>query len=294
MTSSNFFKNAICFLIITLATINLCEARVESKKHLKIKNCKSRVKIEEPVKVEMVVNLNNGKILHKYNHTKKFYPASLTKVMTAYLAFKEIKLGKLKLNSLIKVPEHATKVPRCKIYLKPGEKIRLIDALNATIISSANDAAETVIYKIADNSRDNVAKIMNLEAKKLGMKNTSFYNGSGLHNPNQKTTALDMVKLASAVKFHFPEFYQLFSNTSYDYNGEVYQGHNNVTKLYPGAEGLKTGYLRVSGSNLVTIATKKGVTLIGVIAGGSSSKSRDLRMMELLDKAFRKAGVRDI
>lgn len=239
----------------------------------------------EPEKAELVVDLKTGKILHSINPNKSIRPASLTKIMTAYVVFKAIKQRKISLNTEIIVPEHATRVPRSKLYLKPGEKIKIKDALNAIIISSANDAAEAVGAVLA-GSREKLPNFMNTQAKMLGMHNTTFMNASGLHHDNQKTTAKDLIKLAFSIRKHFPDLYKHFSETSYEYNGKTYVGHNAVTATYRGAEGLKTGFTSKSGYNLCTVATRGNSTLVGLVIGSKSAKERNERMVSLLDKYF--------
>ncbi|MFO1129776.1 MAG: D-alanyl-D-alanine carboxypeptidase family protein [Rickettsiales bacterium] len=234
----------------------------------------------------MVMNLNTGEILHDVGSDKHFYPASLTKVMTIYLAFKYITEGKINLDTELTTPTYATKLIRCKIDLYPGQKITVLDAIKATIISSANDASETLLYHLADRNRDNIPIIMNTQAKKLGMLKTKFINASGLFHHEQKTTARDLMKLSYAVRNHFPKLYKLFNETSYEFNGKTFKGHNKIIEKYAGAEGLKTGYLTKSGYNLISIATRNNVTLCGIIAGAKNKQERDQKMIQLLDKYF--------
>lgn len=239
----------------------------------------------EPGKVEIVVDLSSGKVLHAIEPSKQFHPASLTKVMTIYMAFKALKEKKISLDTEITTPLHATKVPPSKIYLKHGEKIKVADCINAIIISSANDAAETMGVALK-GSKEKFAAAMTAEAKKLGMHNTIFMNASGLHNDNQKTTAKDLMKLTFSIRRHFPDLYKYFAETSYEYKGKTYVGHNAITANYEGAEGLKTGFTSKSGYNLISVATKNGKTLAALVAGSKNKNSRDQRMIALLDKYF--------
>lgn len=239
-----------------------------------------------PIQVEMVMNLNTGEILHEINSDKLFHPASLTKVMTAYIAFKHIAQGKITLDTEITTPKYASLLPRCKIDLLYNQKIKVIDLLKALIISSANDAAETLLFHLAGKMRENIPNLMNKQAKKLGMHNTNFVNASGLHHNEQKTTARDLMKLSYAIKMHFPNLYNLFSETYYEYNGKIFKGHNKITEQYEGAEGLKTGYIAKSGYNLISIAKRNNITLCAIIAGSKTKKERDEKMKLLLDKYF--------
>lgn len=264
-SSSNIFKTAI------------------NNKHLSLNNNKSQI---QPGKIELLVDLNTGEILHEKNSNEQFLPASLAKVMTAYLTFKAIKQKKISLNTKITVPKNLPKVPNFKMNLKPGDKITVRDAIHGTIISSANDAAETLILHLAKLYKKDLHKFMTAEAKKLGMRNTTFYNASGLHNDKQKTTAKDLMKLTFGIRHHFPDMYKIFSKTSYEYNGKTYKGHNYITAKYDGAEGLKTGFTAKSGYNLISVVTRGGQTVAAIVAGSKSRISRDKRMLVLLDRYF--------
>lgn len=233
----------------------------------------------------LVVDLKTGKILHEQNANARIHPASLTKLMTLYLTFESIELGKLALNQKLRVSERAENMKPCKLGLLQGEYITVRDAILATSIKSANDAAVTLSENIA-KSEANFVMRMNSKARQLGMKYTKFKNASGWHHPEQKTTAKDLAKLATALKRDFPRFYHIFSKTSFLYKGNVIKGHNHVTANYAYAEGLKTGYTRPSGFNLVTIASKDNKTLVGVVTGSPTASSRDQKMVKLLDENF--------
>jgi D-alanyl-D-alanine carboxypeptidase len=163
--------------------------------------------------------------------------------------------------------------------------ISLRDALYGVIVHSANDAAVVIAEAISGSEQAFAAK-MTQTAMQLGMSNTVFRNASGLHNPTQVSTALDMAKLAIALRRDFPEFYPLFSKRSFIYKGAVINAHNMVLKRYRGADGLKTGYVTASGFNLVTSVTRPEGSIIGVVLGGPSVASRDNHMMALLDKGY--------
>ncbi|MFN7038331.1 MAG: D-alanyl-D-alanine carboxypeptidase family protein [Alphaproteobacteria bacterium] len=235
----------------------------------------------------LIVDSNTGTILHQENASKHRYPASLTKMMTVYLTFEALKSGKLNLNKELTVSKHAASMPKMNIGLRAGEKIKLKDALMATIIRSANDTS-VVLAEAVSGCEIVFAKKMTERAHQIGMHHTLFKNASGLPNPAQKTTAYDMAKLAIALNRDFPEYYSFFSKTSFTFKGNTYHGHNNVTKNYPGATGLKTGYINASGFNLVTSAKRGNSKLIGVVLGGDTAQSRDKKMVALLDKYFSK------
>jgi D-alanyl-D-alanine carboxypeptidase (penicillin-binding protein 5/6) len=206
-------------------------------------------------------------------------------MMTVYLAFESIKKNKSKMSDRIVVSQHAASARPCKLGLETGQTITLKEAILATIIKSANDAARVIAEKIS-GTESKFALAMNQKARQLGMHKSHFRNASGWHDPMQKTTAEDLVKLAIALKRDFPEYYPLFSQTSFTFNDKIYNGHNHVTKNYPGADGLKTGYVAASGYNLVTSVKRGEKQLIGVVIGGRTSKERDNKMIALMNHHF--------
>lgn len=238
-----------------------------------------------PVQTSLVIDAKSGKVLHAHNSQIRIYPASLTKLMTAYLMFEAIEKGKLPLDKKLLVSAKAAKMPPCKLGLKAGETITVREAINALLIKSANDVAVTAAENMKGSEKA-FAHLMNVKAKQLGMKNTYFKNASGWHDSLQQTTARDMAKLAMALKRDYPKFYPLFAKTSFVFRGNVINGHNRVTKNYAGAEGMKTGYTSPAGYNLVTTASKNNKSLIAVVTGGRSAVSRDQKMIGLLDQHF--------
>ncbi|MFK8040243.1 MAG: D-alanyl-D-alanine carboxypeptidase family protein [Rickettsiaceae bacterium] len=239
----------------------------------------------KPVEASIIVDANTGKVLHSYNARLRAHPASLTKLMTLYHIFEHLKSKKWSMNTKIPITEKAAKMPPCNLKLNAGEYITVHDAILGLIVKSANDVSVAIAEKIA-GSEVRFARMMNAKARKLGMAHTYFKNSSGLHNAYQKTTASDIVRLAMALKRDFPEYYPLFSKTNFMFKGQMIAGHNRVTKDYPGAEGLKTGYTAKSGYNLATIASRKNKALVGVVIGGSTANARDIKMMNLLDQHF--------
>jgi D-alanyl-D-alanine carboxypeptidase len=220
------------------------------------------------------------------------HPASLTKVMTIYMTFEAVKSGKFKWNTRLPVSARAAAQPQTNISLRKGSRISVRELVKSLIVRSANDSA-VVLAEGLGKTEWNFAKLMTKKARKLGMKKTSFRNASGLHDPGQKTTARDMVKLALAIQKHFPEYYHMFNETRFRYKGRTYHSHNRVTRFYKGATGMKTGYVRASGFNLITTAKRGQNEVIGVVMGGRSSKSRDSHMITLLDDAFATLGRRN-
>ncbi len=253
---------------------------------------KAASKIPEMKRIEtsLVVDAYSGKILHNVNGAQRIYPASLTKLMTLYMAFDALKSNKLSLDKELKISINAENMKPCKLGLKSGETIRAKDAILGLIVKSANDAA-VVIAEALSKDEESFARSMTKMAHKLGMQNTHFCNASGWHHPDQKTTAYDLAKLTLAIKRDFPEYYPWFSKDQFKYNGRVIVGHNRVAKNYPGAEGMKTGYTYPAGFNLVTTAKRDGKSLIGIVTGSPAAAVRDAKMIKMLDKHFANLGV---
>lgn len=249
---------------------------------------RTKKKASGPIQTSLIVDGSSGKILHSRNARKTIYPASLTKVMTLYLVFEALESGKISLNQKFYVSSNATKALPLKLYLKKGDRIAVRDVIPALIIKSANDVARVVAENIA-GSEKRFARLMTIRARQLGMKNTTFTNASGWHDPKQVTTAVDLAKLSIAIKRDFPQYYHFFNKTSFKYKGKTINGHNRVTATYPGAEGLKTGFHTPAGCNLITVVTRGNKSLVGVVTGRKSSAIRDKKMVELLDQHF---GVR--
>ncbi len=232
-----------------------------------------------------VVHADSGDVLFDRYSTARRYPASLTKMMTLYLLFEELEAGNLTLESKLKVSARAAGQPPSKLGLEAGSTITVDDAIQALVIKSANDVAAVVAEHIS-GSEWRFAKKMTSKARSLGMSRTTFRNASGLPNSKQVTTARDMATLGQRVLQDFPQYYHYFAAKGFTWNGRTYASHNKLIKTYAGADGIKTGYTRRSGFNLVTTAVKGDQRLIGVVLGGRSSRTRDKHMRDILDKAF--------
>ncbi|MBL4667430.1 MAG: D-alanyl-D-alanine carboxypeptidase, partial [Sneathiella sp.] len=233
----------------------------------------------------VVMDSRTGQIIFSRNADKKLYPASLTKIMTLYMTFEALSTGRLTLGQKLKVSARAAGQTPTKLGLKKGSRITVKDAMYGLITKSANDAA-TVLAEAMAPTEAEFAQKMTIRARKLGMSRTSFRNASGLPNRRQKSTARDMALLGAAMIHDFPQFYQLMSMQSFNYRGKKYKNHNNLLGKYSGADGIKTGYIRASGFNLVASAKRGSNRLIGVVFGGKSAKSRDRHMKKLLDNGF--------
>lgn len=233
----------------------------------------------------IVIEYETGRILHAVDPDQQSYPASLTKMMTLYLTFEALTQRRANLEQRLTVSEHAAAMEPSKLGLRPGTSIRLEDALLGLVTLSANDAA-VVLGEALGGSEPNFARIMTMKARALGMTRTTFANASGLPNPDQVSTARDMALLGRALIRDFPRYYPYFNTRSFTYNGRVIGNHNHLLDNYEGADGIKTGFIRASGFNLVASAKRDNRRLIGVVFGGQSVGWRDAHMVRLLDRGF--------
>lgn len=232
-----------------------------------------------------VVHADSGDVLFSRYATAQRYPASLTKMMTLYLLFEELESGNLTLESKLSISARAAGQPPSKLGLTPGETIDVETAIQALVVKSANDVAAVIAEHIG-GSEWRFATMMTAKARSMGMTRTTFRNASGLPNSKQVTTAHDMSILGRRIIQDFPQYYDYFNAKSFAWNGRTYSSHNKLLKTFEGADGIKTGYTRRSGFNLVTTAKKDGERLIGVVLGGRSSRTRDAHMRDILSKAF--------
>ena len=236
----------------------------------------------------IVIDANNGNTLFARHADKRRYPASLTKMMTLYILFEELEAGRLSLDSKITISKNAARQPASKIGFKPGESIKTKDAILALVVKSANDVATAVAEHISD-SEQNFARRMTKTARRIGLRATQFRNASGLPNRQQHTTARDMATLGQRVRIDFPQYYSYFSNSHFTFRGRRYRGHNRLVRNYKGADGIKTGYIRASGFNLVSSAERDGRRVIAVVMGGRTAKRRDNHSVTLLNRYLPKA-----
>src|SRR3546814_155343 len=198
----------------------------------------------------LVLDADTGTVLFERHAGAQRHPASLTKIMTLYMLFDAIEDGKLSLKDRLKVSAHASRQQPSKLGLRPGETIRVEDAIRALVTKSANDVA-VVVAEALGGTEAKFARRMTERAHRLGMRSTTFRNASGLHHPAQVTTAYDMAMLALAVRRDFPTEYEYFSTASFTWKGHQYHNHNKLLGHYEGTDGIKTGYIGASGFNLV-------------------------------------------
>ncbi len=261
------FRRATALLLISLVTL-----AVPSVSHAKY--------------ASIVVNAKTGEILHATNADTRNYPASLTKMMTLFMVFEALDTKKWTLRKRLKVSRRAARQPASKLGLKAGQTISVKDAVLALVTKSANDVAAVIAENMSGSER-NFALSMTAMARQIGMNRTIFRNASGLPHRGQMSTARDMARLAQVLIHRHGRYYHYFSTRSFRYAGRKYRNHNKLLTTYEGADGIKTGYIRASGFNLVASAKRRQTRLIGVIFGGNSSKHRNIVMTRLLNKGFR-------
>jgi D-alanyl-D-alanine carboxypeptidase len=228
----------------------------------------------------IVVDANSGRTLYSADEDGLRHPASITKVMTLYLLFEALDRGAITLHTPIPISEHAAAQEPSKLGLRPGETISVEDAIKAVVTRSANDVAVAIAESIGQ-TEDNFADMMTRKARALGMSSTIYRNASGLPNDEQVTTARDLTTLGRSLEERFPRYFRYFSTAQFEYGGEVIGNHNHLLGRVDGVDGIKTGYTRASGFNLLTSVHRDGRSLIAVVMGGRSAAGRD-RIMENL------------
>lgn len=245
----------------------------------------------EPPYADIVVDANSGKVLRSSAPDSSRHPASLTKIMTLYLLFERLEAGQLQLNSELPVSAHAAAQAPSKLGLKPGQSIEIEDAIKAIVTRSANDVA-VVVAEALGGSEGAFAKLMTGKARALGMNRTVYTNASGLPDDDQITTARDQALLGRAIQERFPKFYKYFATTRFSYEGRTIRNHNRLLGKVEGVDGIKTGYTRDSGFNLVTSVRRANRHVVAVVLGGQSASARDARMSELIGGYIRAASAK--
>ena len=236
----------------------------------------------------IIIDARTGKVLSSENPDTLNHPASLTKMMSLYLAFEALHRGTIDWDSTIKVSKTAAAKPPMRLGLKAGMKLTVREAVLGMIVRSGNDAAAAMAEKLG-GTEARFAQMMTKKAHQLGMSRTVFINASGLPASAQVTTARDMSTLAIALMRDFPREYRLFATQSFMFRGRKVRGHNNLMYRYDGMDGIKTGYTNASGFNLVSAVRHGNRRVVGVVLGGRTAKSRDNKMAALLDRHLGKA-----
>ena len=239
----------------------------------------------------LVIDGNSGEVLQASNADAMRHPASLTKIMTLYLLFEELDAGRIRLDTPLKISAHAAEQAPSKLGLKPGQTIAVEDAIKAVVTKSANDVAVAIAENLA-GSEDEFARVMTQKAHALGMAHTTYVNASGLPDDDQLTTARDLALLGRTIADRFPRYYRYFATPAFVYHGAAMRNHNHLLGAVAGVDGIKTGYTRDSGFNLVTSVHRDGRYLVAVVLGGHSAFARDARMRELINSHIRQAALR--
>ncbi len=239
----------------------------------------------------IVIDAKTGKVLYSEDADELRYPASLTKMMTLYLTFEALEAGKISLNSRVPFSKNASSEPPTKLGVRPGNSITVEQAILGLITRSANDAS-TALAEFLGGSEERFARLMTQKARALGMTRTVYRNANGLPNTAQVTTARDQARLGIALRQHFPQYYSFFSTRSFRFGKQVINGHNRLLGAVRGVDGIKTGYTRASGYNLVTSAVADGRSVVGVVMGGRSGGARDQQMRKLIAAYMPKASTR--
>jgi D-alanyl-D-alanine carboxypeptidase len=269
--ASRFFARAFVSLTVAATLVSTTSAQAATSKYAAI-----------------VIDVNSGKTMFAASADAPRYPASLTKMMTIYMLFEGLKSGKFSKKTPMPVSAHAASQAPSKLGLKRGQSITVENAILALVTKSANDAA-AVSGEFMGGSEDRFAQMMTSKARRLGMSRTTFRNASGLPNPRQLTTARDMATLGMALRAHFPEYYAYFSTRSFTYGRSRMGNHNKLLGRVAGVDGIKTGYTRASGFNLVTSVSSGNRRLVAVVMGGASGRARDQHMASLVKKYTPKA-----
>jgi D-alanyl-D-alanine carboxypeptidase len=238
----------------------------------------------------LLVEADTGRVLAQEDAFQRWYPASLTKLMTAYVAFRSVQSGEMTMLSPVKISKKAAAEPPSKMAYAPGSVLTLDNALKIIMVKSANDVATAIGESVAGTEAAFAAR-MNMEARRLGMSGSHFVNANGLHSDAQFTTARDLALLALALRKEFPQHAGYFSLEAIGAGGNVIKTHNTMIGRFDGADGMKTGYTCPAGFNLVASATRGGKTLIAVVIGATSVETRADQAADLLAAGFGQAGL---
>jgi D-alanyl-D-alanine carboxypeptidase len=233
----------------------------------------------------LVVDVDSGKVLYAERATDPWFPASITKLMTTYVALDAVRQGKLSMDTLLTVSDNAISMPPSKMGFRPGTEVTLDNALKIIMVKSANDVATTIAEGVG-GTVEGFAGMMNAAARRLGMNESNWTNPHGLPDPSQYTTARDMAILGRALMREFPERRDLFQLSAIKLGRRVMANHNGLIGRYPGADGMKTGFICSSGFNVVASATRDGRRLITVVMGSPSGAERTIKAADLFDRGF--------
>ncbi len=279
------YRKILAILIVLLLILLPSAALAKAKK------ARARVKPGPPapiLKSAIVVNHNNGATLFAQNPDQLIPPASLTKILTLYLVFEDIEQGRARFTDLVTVSAKANATKGTTMFLNAGEKVPLGELVKGISVASANDASQAVAEHLGGSGADFVNR-MNGKARELGMTRSRFLNPHGLPAKGQVTTARDMLKLSRAYLDRFPNCLAIHSMQEYTFHDKTQHNRNRLLGHYPGADGIKTGFVRASGYNIIATAKRDEVRVLAVILGARTPKIRVKETERLLDVGFEKA-----
>jgi D-alanyl-D-alanine carboxypeptidase len=285
---SHFFHVVLCCFVLALSALYCDSAEARPRKRGRTAH---HGPVYIPPETAMVIDSRTGHVLYAKNPDLLSPPASITKVMTLYLIFEDLKRGAIRLNSLIPVSAKAASQQPTRLGLSEGSVISLDTAIRALVVKSANDVAVAVAEWLGGGSEAAFVARMNQKAFQLGMTRTVFGNASGLPHPHQVSTARDLIILGQSIQGHFPSYYPYFSIQELNYNGRILQTHNKLLGTLGGVDGIKTGYTRASGFNLLTSARTRHRSILAVVMGGRTARLRDQWMAQLIQEALFGAGT---
>jgi D-alanyl-D-alanine carboxypeptidase len=302
MEARNGLRYGVVSLAAIVAVLTITSDAADARHHRRLRvhyvsahhvaraHHQARAEDYSPPSASIVVDGNTGAVLQASNPDAPRHPASLTKIMTLYLLFERLDAGKIKLDTPLKVSEHASDQDPTKLDLKPGQTIPVEDAIKGVVTRSANDAA-VVIAESLGGSESEFARLMTQKAHALGMSRTTYVNASGLPDDDQITTARDQALLGRAIQDRFPSYYKYFSLPAFVYHGVAIRNHDHLLGSVQGVDGIKTGFTRASGFNLVTSVHRDGRYVVAVVLGGRSSFQRDAHMRELIGAHIKEASL---
>jgi len=234
----------------------------------------------------LLMDFHSSEVLAENNAEKRLEPASLTKIMTAYVVFRELEEGKLALGDQVLVSKKAWKTSGSRMFIEVGKRVSVDDLIHGMIIASGNDACVALAEHIA-GSEESFAALMNEHAIRLGMENTHFVNSTGLPDPNHYTTPADILKVTQALIAEFPQYYTIYSQREFTYNGITQKNRNRLLWRDPSVDGVKTGHTQAAGYCLVASAKREGMRLLSVVMGTKSEEARAQETQKLLNYGFR-------
>lgn len=290
--ASKRLRWGILSLAVSVAVVGITSDPAEAaRRRKKTTKPAQRAAVYQPPTAAIVVDANNGAVLHSHNPDSLRHPASLTKIMTLYLLFERLESGRISLDTQMPVSQHAASQAPSKLGLRPGQTLAVEDAIKALVTKSANDASVVIAEALAGDE-DEFARMMTRKAQALGMSRTVYRNANGLPDPAQVTTARDQALLGRAIQDRFPRYYRYFSTSVFVYRGQAMRNHNKLLGRVEGVDGIKTGYIRASGFNLVTSMRRGNRHIVAVVIGGRSGAARDAQMRDLVSEHITVASTR--